>query len=183
MLADILQSLNIDVDMTDYIVSIFDAAKEENEDVDFDMVAEMLESTGVEDVSSAISQIKHFLGVTTSNIATEDVAEVQLLTTKMSLNCKDDISSSTPLPLPPPPSFGESNSPPTTVNKEESSNQGKDQSRLEWEAEVALQESLDDTDSFATAWQECLAAGNKWGGRGFGGRGSYVIHVWYIIHV
>ena len=176
MLSEWLQSLSIDDDMVEYIVSIFDAAKEENEDVDFDMVAEMLDSAGVEDTPSAISQIKNLLGVTTSNTS-EEVPAIQLLTTKMTLNCKDDSASSlahpsvthsNPVESPP--------APPTAIQEEECSQRDKDQARLDWEAETSLQESLDDTDSFATAWQECLAAGNKWGGRGFGGRGEWWSH-------
>ena len=37
--------------------------------------------------------------------------------------------------------------------------------------EAALQQQLDDTDDFASAWSACAAQGKAWGGRGAGGRG------------
>ena len=38
-------------------------------------------------------------------------------------------------------------------------------------AEQHWADALDDTDAYATAWAECLAAGRPWGGKGHGGRG------------
>ena len=178
MIEDILKSLGMDDDMMTYVLSIFTTAKEDNEDIDFVMVEEMLESAGVVNCAAVIDEMKTCLGVKESDRLSEDMS-VQLLTSKMTLKSGEVESS-----LPPPPKADKNRAsvkPPSQSMKEDTTecNTTKTanlssvtlQSKQEWEAEVALQESLDDTDSFATAWQECVSSGKKWGGRGFGGRG------------
>ena len=186
---ELLQSLDIDEDMAHYIASIFSEGGSEG--VDFEMVAEMLESAGVSEgvsggVEGVIARMKEITGMAHVGAGGGSGSEdVQVLTAKMSLNsggsservservsvvpvppvqCEKSITESSPPPLPPL-SDGGSEGDGNTVSQQH------DQSREEWLAEVALQDSLDDTDSFATAWQECVASGNSWGGRGFGGRG------------
>jgi ATP-binding cassette, subfamily F, member 3 len=177
MLEDILKSLDINEDMCEYILSIFATAKEEEEGVDLDMIGDMLESAGVEDTKPVISRIKEQLGVVDTG-PTEVVAAVQLLTTKMSLNSADEDSTLPPPPLPAlvnssamSASLPSSGSPVIQSTLDDHDEDASNRDHEEWLAEAALQDSLDDTDSFATAWQECVASGNKWGGRGFGGRG------------
>mmetsp|Transcript_7324 Transcript_7324/g.12289 ORF Transcript_7324/g.12289 Transcript_7324/m.12289 type:complete len:842 (+) Transcript_7324:167-2692(+) len=174
MMEDLLKSLSIDEDMVAYVLSIFSSAKEDNEDVDFDMVAELLESAGVEDVSSLIGRIKKLTGQSPADCTVTNT-EVKLLTGKMSLSGVDTVTDIPPPPVSknsqhviPPPHIPQPDNVVTTESGDESR---YDQTLEEWQAEAALQQSLDDTDSFASAWQECVASGNSWGGRGFGGRG------------
>lgn len=177
MVGDLLKSLCIDDDTVEYLLSIFASAKEDNEDIDFDMIAEMLESSGVEDSSSVVAKIKEATGL--SQACTSSVDETfQLLTGKMSLGTSKGEDAITQLPpaldcqlsTPPPPPPSQNIDKRIAVDSPEAS-AARDQSRVEWQEENALQESLDDTDSFASAWQECVASGTSWGGRGFGGRG------------
>lgn len=155
MISDILSKLMIDKEVASYIESVL-----QNDPTDLESVALLLENMEI-DHKPALAQIEQLL-LSEPHVHTKDVEEVGKLSEKVSMGGAT-VSANLPTSLD---TFIE--------NKQaDSSDIPVDSIKLAVQDadELALQTALDDTDDFASAWQECKDTGRAWGGRGFGGRG------------
>jgi ATPase subunit of ABC transporter with duplicated ATPase domains len=163
MIGEILSSLSIDEDVACYIESLL-----ENDPTDIESVALFLESMDI-DPEPVLAQIKPLLAEPTVHNSDVDVGQIKILcekivmgelvadaTTDVHVSPKDELI----------------RCPETTLDNSEVIDAVESTIISMQDAdELALQAALDDTDDFASAWQECKDTGRAWGGRGFGGRG------------
>mmetsp|Transcript_1926 Transcript_1926/g.3054 ORF Transcript_1926/g.3054 Transcript_1926/m.3054 type:complete len:843 (+) Transcript_1926:23-2551(+) len=173
MLQEILYNEHIDNDISEYIINILN-----NDPSDLSSIQELLDHTDV-NTDDIMKKIKSVLGDHTEPEMESVECDVRILNESKTLNSRDIKDTPVIKPLAAMQSMDDkgllNDKEPLTENANDEVFQDDSHPTNCYmddnEEEAALQAALDDTDDFASAWQECKAEGRVWGGRGYGGRG------------